>query len=305
MFEKMGGGQFDVVSASGDASLRMIYAGKVAPVNTSLLTSYADVPAWQKSQPWNSVNGVAYGMPHGWGAQLLAYRTDVAKPAPDSWSVAYDASTPYKGKVTVYDSPTDGIAMAAVYLMATQPALGIKNPYALDKKQFDAAVKLATDQKALAGSYWAAYTDAQKALENGSTVVGSTWQIIVNLAKADKAPVESVLPKEGSTGWADTWMVDAKSPHPNCAYLWMNHITSAPVQAQVAEWFGEAPANTKACDLTTDKTHCDTFHATDEAYFKKIWFWSTPQSGCLDGRTDTKCVPYSEWTKAWSSLRNG
>ena len=304
MFEKMGAGQFDVVSASGDSSLRMIYAGKVAPVNTSLLTNYADIPAWQESQQWNSVNGVAYGIPHGWGAQLLAYRTDVAKPAPDSWSVAYDANTPYKGKVTVYDSPTDGIAMAAVYLMATQPDLGIKNPYALDQKQFDAAVKLATDQKALAGSYWSAYTDAQKALESGSTVVGSTWQIIVNLAKADKAPVESVLPKEGATGWADTWMVDAKSPHPNCAYLWMNHITSPSVQAQVAEWFGEAPANTKACDLTTDKTHCDTFHAKDEAYFKQIWFWSTPQSGCLDGRTDTTCVPYSEWTKAWSSLRN-
>jgi putative spermidine/putrescine transport system substrate-binding protein len=98
--------------------------------------------------------------------------------------------------------------------------------------------------------------------------------------------------------------VDAKSPHPNCAYMWMNHITTPKVQAQVAEWFGEAPANTKACALTVDKNHCQVFHAEDDAYFKKIWFWATPQSDCLDGRTDTKCVPYSQWTTAWSKLRS-
>ena len=160
--------------------------------------------------------------------------------------------------------------------MATQPDLKITNPYALDQTQFDAAVALATAQKPLLGSYWSAYADAQKALENGSTVVGSTWQIIINLALADKAPVASVLPKEGSTGWADTWMIDAKSPHPNCAYEWMNYITSPSVQAQVAEWFGEAPANIKACAETTDTGHCDTYHANDEAYFKAIYVLDHP-----------------------------
>ncbi len=305
MFEKMGTGDFDVVSASGDSSLRMIYAGKVAPVNTKLLTNYADVPDFQKMQAWNSVGDVAYGMPHGWGAQLMAYRTDAVDPAPTSWDVVFEPDSPYAGKITQYDSPTDGIAAAAVYLMATQDALGIENPYALDQAQFDAAVKLLTEQQPQVGSYWASYTDAQKALENGSTVVGSTWQIIVNLAQADGAPVDSVLPDEGATGWADTWMLDAKSPHPFCAYAWMNWVSSPEVQAQIAEWFGEAPANTKACELTTDPAHCDTYHADDESYFSKIWFWTTPQSRCLDGRTDVQCVPYAEWGKAWSEVKNG
>lgn len=305
MFEKMGTGDFDVVSASGDSSLRMIYAGKVAPVNTDLLTNYQDVPSFQKMGTWNSVGKVAYGMPHGWGAQLLAYRTDKVVPAPDSWGPVYDAGSAYKGKITDYDSPTDAIAAAAVYLMSTKPDLKITNPYALDQKQFDAAVALLKGQKAQVASYWGGYTDAQKALENGSTEIGSTWQIIVNLAKADGAPVDSVLPKEGATAWADTWMIDAKSPHPNCAYLWMNWVTKPDVQAQVAAWFGEAPANVKACALTVDKAHCDTYHATDEAYFKKLWFWSTPQTSCLDGRTNVRCLPYSEWSKAWSSIKNG
>ena len=226
MFEKMGTGDFDVVSASGDSSLRMIYAGKVAPVNTALLTNWADIAPFQKGQQWNSVDGVDYGIPHGWGANLLSWRTDKVKPAPDSWSVVWDQNSPYKGKIGAYDSPTY-LADAALYLMSTKPELGIKNPYALDKKQFDAAVALATQQKSILSGYWSSYADAQKAFTNGTYVLGTSWQIIVNLAQADKAPVDATLPKEGSTGWADTWMVDAKSPHPNCSYLWMNHITDA------------------------------------------------------------------------------
>ena len=56
-----------------------------------------------------------------------------------------DAST-YTGKVTAYDSPIY-IADAALYLMNTQPDLGIKNPYALDKDQLDAAVEVLKEQR--------------------------------------------------------------------------------------------------------------------------------------------------------------
>jgi putative spermidine/putrescine transport system substrate-binding protein len=303
MFEKMGTGQFDVVSASGDSSLRMIYAGKVAPVNTALFTNYDDIADFQKNQQWNSVDGQMYGIPHGWGANVLQWRTDKVKPAPDSWGVVFDPNSPYKGKITAYDSPTY-IADAAVYLMATQPDLGITNPYALDQEQFDAAIALLTKQKEILGGYWSAYADNQKKFESGTYWLGTAWQIITNLAQLDKAPVQSVLPKEGSTGWADNWMIDSKAKNPNCAYAWMNWITSPDIQAQVAEWFGEAPANLKACSETVDKNHCDVYHAADENYFKKVWWWTTPQTQCLDGRTDTECVGYADWVTAWNDLKN-
>jgi putative spermidine/putrescine transport system substrate-binding protein len=304
MFEKMGTGQFDVVSASGDSSLRMIYAGKVAPVNTDLLTNYADIAPFQKDQAWNSVSGQMYGIPHGWGANLLQWRTDKVKPAPDSWSVVWEPDSMYKGKLEAYDSPTY-IADAAVYLMATQPELGITDPYALDQTQFDAAIALLEQQKPNLGGYWSSYVDNQQNFESGEWVLGTSWQIITNLAQADGAPVKSVLPTEGSTGWADTWMVDAKSPNPNCAYEWLNWITNPDIQAEVAYWFGEAPANLAACDLIPDKTHCDVFHASDQAYFDQVWFWTTPQSECLDGRTDATCLPYPDWVQAWNTLKSG
>jgi putative spermidine/putrescine transport system substrate-binding protein len=302
MVNLMKTGQYDAVSASGDASLRLIAGGSVAPVNTDLVPNYKDIFAGLKMKPWNSVNGVAYGVPHGRGANLLMWRTDKVKPAPDSWSVVFDQNSPYKGHVTAYDSPIY-IADAALYLSATQPNLGIKDPYALDQKQFDAAVNLLKQQKTIVGEYWSDYTKTLQSFKSGDTVLGTTWQVIANQALDAKAPVQTTLPKEGSTGWSDTWMVAAKAQHPNCAYKWMDWIVSPKANAQVAEWFGEAPSNSKACAETSDKKFCDTFHAADEPYWSKVHYWNTPITQCLDGRKDVKCVDYAKWTQAWTQIK--
>ena len=122
-----------------------------------------------------------YGIPHGWGANLLMYRTPGRQPrAPTSWSAVFDDASTYKGKVTAYDSPIY-IADAALYLMKTQPDLRIKDPYALDQKQFDAAVALLKKQKPNVGEYWSDYTKEVSAFKSGSSVIGTTWQVIANL----------------------------------------------------------------------------------------------------------------------------
>jgi putative spermidine/putrescine transport system substrate-binding protein len=295
-------GGYDVVSASGDASLRLIASGDVEPVNTDLVENYADVFDFLKDKSWNSVKGVQYGIPHGWGANVLSYRSDVVKPAPTSWSAVFEPDSKYNGKLTAYDSPIY-IADAALYLMKHQPDLGIKNPYALDDKQFQAAVDLLKKQNPMVSEYWSDYLKEDQALKNGDAVLGTAWQVTVNLAKSEGAPVESVLPSEGATGWSDTWMVATKSEHKTCAYKWLDYIVSPEANAQVAEYFGEAPGNEKACAMTTDKTHCDNYHAADADYASKIWYWTTPIEQCLDGRTDVKCKDYGEWTRAWTEIK--
>ncbi len=295
-------GQYDVVSASGDATLRMIAGGDVEPMNTDLITNYGDIFDSLKDQQWNSVDGQMYGVPHGRGANLLMYRTDRVKPAPDSWSVVFDGAAQHQGKVTAYDSPIY-IADAALYLMATQPDLKIKDPYALDEKQLAAAVDLLKKQASNVGEYWSDYLKEIQAFKNGSSEVGTTWQVIANLAQAEKAPVEAVLPKEGATGWSDTWMVGAKSKHKTCAYKLIDHLVSPKTNAAIAEYFGEAPGNRLACKETADPNHCATFHAEDEDYFSKVHYWNTPIAQCLDGRKNVKCTDYATWTKRWSEIR--
>jgi putative spermidine/putrescine transport system substrate-binding protein len=294
-------GEYDGVSASGDATLRLIASGDVAPVNTDLIPNYADVFPDLKDRPHNTVAGKNYGVPHGRGANLLMWRSDVVTEAPDSWGAVFDPNSPYKGKVTAYDSPIY-IADAALYLMKTQPDLGITNPYELDDAQFQAAVDLLKQQNGIIGKYWSLYTDEQAAFTSGDSVLGTTWQVIANLLNAEKVPIETTLPKEGATGWSDTWMISSKAKNPNCMYLWMNHIISPEANAAVAEWFGEAPSNKKSCDFTADKNHCTTYHADDEAYFDQVAYWTTPQADCGDDRGEV-CKDYSEWVQAWTEIK--
>ncbi len=294
-------GEYDGVSASGDATLRLIAAGDVAPVNTDLVPNYADIFEDLKMQPFNSVNGVAYGIPHGRGANILMSLPSVVTPAPTSWSVVFDENSPYKGKVTAYDSPTY-IADAALYLMKTQPDLGITNPYELDDKQFQAAIDLLKKQRTIIGEYWSDYTKEQAAFTSGDSVVGTSWQVIANLLAADGVKVDTTVPEEGATGWSDTWMVATKAANPNCMYMWMDWIASPEANAQVAEWFGEAPSNAKACDLTADKAHCETYHAADTEYWKNVYFWTTPVAQCGDDR-GAVCKDYSAWVQGWTEVK--
>ena len=210
-------GEYDTVSASGDASLRLIYGGDVAPVNTDLIPNYKDVFDGLKNKAWNSVDGVSYGVPHGRGANLLMYRTDSVNPAPTSWSAVFDPSSPYKGKVTAYDSPIY-IADAALYLMKTKPDLGIKNPYELNEAQYSAALELLRKQHPNVHRYWHDANVQVQDFTNEGIVASSSWPFQVNTLVANKQPIASTVPEEGATGWADTTMLATDAKHPNCAY---------------------------------------------------------------------------------------
>jgi putative spermidine/putrescine transport system substrate-binding protein len=307
MVQLMKTGQYDGVSASGDATLRLIAGGDVAPVDFNLIPNYKNVFDGLKNQPYNTVNGAGYGVPHGRGANVLMYDPTVVKTKPDSWSVAFAPDSPYKGKVTAYNYAIS-VADAAVYLMATKPELGIKNPYALDETQLAAAKDLLLQQKALVSKYWGTANDEITGFENGDMAIGSAWQYQANVINANgKKKVEITKPKEGTTGWSDTWMISSKAKHPNCMYAWMDYIISPKANADVTVYFGEAPVSDAACAEAEKLSagHCDQFHAKDETYFKDVWYWNTPTTTCLDGRTDVQCTDFDAWTKVWTEVTGG
>jgi putative spermidine/putrescine transport system substrate-binding protein len=295
--------QFDVISASGDASLRLVAGGFVQPVNVDIIPSYAEIFEDLKNKDYNTVDGVHYGVPHGRGANVLMWRTDQVTPAPTKWAELFDPASAYAGKFSVYDAPIY-IADAAVVLMKTNPELNIKNPYALDETQLAAAVDLLKKQKPAVGEYWSDYTKQITSFTQGNTVMGTTWQVIANVLQGEGVPVEVVKPEEGATGWSDTWMINSKTKNPNCAYKFLNHITSAPVNIQIAEYFGEAPGNSKSCELAQNPDHCDIFHAAETDYWTDVWYWTTPVAECLDGRTDVECTTFDDWVKAWQEIRS-
>ena len=295
-------GQYDAVSASGDASLRLILGKDVKPIDPKVIPDFKNFIPQLKSPGHNTVKGVHYGISLQWGPNTLLYNTKKVKPAPNSWGVLY--SSKFKGKVTVPDNPIQ-IADAALYLSKTKPGLGIKDPYELNAAQFKATVDLLKKQRPLVKKYWASAGDEIDLFKNGSATVGASWPYQTITLQGSKAPVKDLIPREGATGWADTWMISAKAKHPNCAVEWIKWVSTPTVQAQQAVSFGETPANTKACAIMNrlSKGACAQYHGNaSAAYFNSIKFWKTPVKDCGNGKSD--CMDYLKWQQAWTDIKS-
>ncbi|MGV0876086.1 ABC transporter substrate-binding protein [Martelella sp. FLE1502] len=305
MVALMNEGGFDLVTASGDASLRLIAGNRVQPINTDLIKGWATLDDRLKDAAWFTVDGVHYGVPYQWGPNVLMYNTDVFTTPPDSWNVVFEEMTlpdgqSNKGRVEAYDGPIH-IADAANYLMSHKPELGIKDPYELNEDQYAAALDLLRQQRDLVTRYWHDAYVQMDDFKNEGVVASGSWPFQVNMLAYEEQPVASVIPKEGATGWADTTMLHADAAHPNCAYMWMEHSLSPKVQGDVAAWFGSNPVVPAACkgnELLTDEG-CSTNGFDD---FDKIKFWRTPVTKC---ESQESCVPYYRWVSDYIAVLGG
>ena len=304
MVSLMTQGGYDLVTASGDASLRLIRGGTVQPVDIARIPSYANVDERLREAPWHFVDGRHYGTPYQWGPNVLLYNTDSFRKAPTSWSVVFEEQKlgdgkSNKGRIQAYDGPIY-IADAALYLMTKKPELGIKDPYELSEEQYAAALEVLRKQHPLVHRYW---HDANVQVQDFTTegiVASGSWPFQANTLAANKQPVSSTVPVEGATGWADTTMLAANAKHPNCASKWLEWSLNAKVQGDVAAWFGSVPAVPAAC--TGNALLGDTGCATNGFdNFARIHFWRTPEASCSQGT----CVPYSRWATDYVAVMGG
>jgi len=307
MVALMNEGGFDLVTASGDASLRLIAGKTVQPINVSLIPSWGTVDPRLQDAPWHTVDGVHYGVPYQWGSNVLMYNTEVFKEAPTSWNIVFEAmdlpdGKPNAGRVQAFDGPIY-IADAAVYLKAHKPELGIKDPYELNEEQYAAALELLRAQRQIVSRYWHDAYVQMDDFKNEGFVASSSWPFQVNVLQSEKQPIASTVPSEGATGWADTTMMHADAPHPNCAYMWLEHSVNPKLQGDLAAWFGSVPAVLAACQgnaLLTDEG-CAT---NGEGNFDRIAFWKTPVSKCASN-PETGCVPYYRWVSDYIAILGG
>lgn len=305
MVALMNEGGFDLVTASGDASLRLIAGGKVQALNLALIPSYGKIDPRLQNAPWHTVDGKHYGVPYQWGGNILMYNTKVFPKAPDSWNVVFEEQTlpdgkSNKGRVQAFDGPIH-IADAALYLMSHQPALGIKDPYELNEDQYKAALDLLRQQRQLVGRYWHDAFVQIDDFKNEGVVASGSWPFQANTLIADKQPIATTVPKEGVTGWADTSMVHSEAKNLTCAYQWLEHSLNNKLQGDLASWFGSVPVVPAACEgnALLGKEGCKT-NGIDN--FDRVHFWRTPVSQCKSQGT---CVPYYRWVSDYIAILGG
>jgi len=307
MVALMNEGGFDLVTASGDASLRLVSGGRVQPVNVDLVPSWSTVDERLQNAPWHTVGGVHYGVPYMWGPNVLMYNTEVFKEAPTSWSVVFEEQAlpdgqSNKGRVQAYDGPIH-VADAAQYLMTHKPELGITSPYELNEDQYKAALDLLRQQRDLVGRYWHDAFIQMDDFKNEGVVASGSWPFQVNLMQSEGLPIASVIPEEGATGWADTTMMHVDAANPTCSYLWMEHTLSSNLQSDLSVWFGAVPSVPAACSDGRGMQNQEGCDANGLADFERIRFWTTPTANCSQG--EGACVPYYRWVSDYIGVIGG
>ncbi|MGB3147505.1 MAG: ABC transporter substrate-binding protein [Paracoccaceae bacterium] len=307
MVALMNEGGFDLVTASGDASLRLVAGGRVQPINTDLVPSWSTLDERLQNAPWHTVDGVHYGVPYQWGPNVLMYNTNVFPEPPTSWSVVFEEQTlpdgaSNKGRVQAYDGPIH-VADAALYLMTHNPDLGITSPYELNEDQYKAALDLLRQQRTLVGRYWHDAMIQIDDFKNEGVVASGSWPFQVGLLQSEGQPIASTIPVEGATGWADTTMMEADAAHPNCAYKWMEHTLSSNLQSDLSVWFGSVPVVPAACTNGSGMQTAEGCTANGLDDFEKIHFWTTPTSNCAQGAGT--CVPYYRWVSDYIGVIGG
>lgn len=306
MVALMNEGGFDLVTASGDASLRLIGGKQVQEVNTKLIDDWKSLDGRLQNAPWHTVDGKHYGVPYQWGSNVLMYNAKVfGNQPPKSWSVVFDETNlpdgkSNKGRVQAFDGPIY-IADAALYLKHKRPELGIKDPYELTEEQFEAVLNLLRQQRKLIGRYWHDAFIQMDDFTNEGVAASGSWPFQVNILRSKEFPIGSVIPAEGATGWADTTMMHANAPHPNCAYLWLNHSINKKLQGDLAAWFGSVPVRLDACK-GNELLGGDGCKVNGLDNFDRISFWKTPVANCGGGRT---CVPYYRWVTSYIAVIGG
>nr|WP_306308833.1 ABC transporter substrate-binding protein [Flavimaribacter sediminis] len=306
MVALMNEGGFDLVTASGDASLRLIAGKRVQEINPDLIPSWSKIDDRLKDAPWHTVDGKHYGTPYMWGPNVLMYNTEVFSEAPTSWSVVFEETTlpdgaSNKGRVQAYDGPIH-IADAANYLMHHNPDLGIKSPYELNQEQYDAALNLLRQQRELVARYWHDAFIQIDDFKNEGVVASGSWPFQVNLLKGEDEPIASTFPEEGVTGWADTTMMHADAENPNCAYMWMEHTLSSNLQSDLSVWFGANPSVPDACTDGSGMQTAEGCATNGFDDFEKVAFWTTPVSKCA---SQDECVPYYRWVSDYIGVIGG
>ncbi|MEO3810139.1 extracellular solute-binding protein [Sphaerisporangium sp. B11E5] len=279
---------YDVIAAPPDVAGRLIAEGKAAPITTSLLSHYDDIPKWLRTQRPAVVDDEVYGVPYLWGWYATLSTGDVR---------GLDAASLYTrpGTATLPDGPLS-IAGAALALRLTRPELRVGDPFELTPAQLDAAVALLAERRG-ERTYWQEPIEPLQGLTAGTVRLARTIPYQQDLLRRAGRTVHAV-PEGETTGWVDSWMLAARPASPNCAYRWLDWIGSPEAQRQAAAWTGFAPANEEACDGRVTRV-CDAYRMTDSAWLKKVRFAVRPSRACDEG---TGCTDYTEWTARWRDL---
>ncbi|MDD5198823.1 MAG: extracellular solute-binding protein [Terrimicrobiaceae bacterium] len=263
-----GGSSYDLVTASGDLTRKLFDAGLLQPIDLAKVPNYDKLFPLFKSPPYNTFDGKNYGISIAWGPDLLIYDPEqVTDAEAGTWMSFFDPK--FKGKISINDY---SIFLADIKLWFYGP----ENIFAIDEQELQTKIKpKLMPLRPQIRKFWTSQGELTQLFSGKEIAMAWGWPVTVVQLKKDGFPVKATVPKEGTTGWSDSWMIIKGSPNSAIAQEWMNYMLEGEAQKKLVAASGYWPVSSAIVPLLSKAERAD-LHIDDlDTYFKTIHFWET------------------------------
>ena len=277
-----GGGVYDIVTPSIDATKALIEAGFIDPVDLDRVPRYGEI--YEKFRTAEGINhdGKVYGVPFSWGSIPFMYRTDKFDTPPTSLKTLWDPAM--EGKISLWDDKS------ALYVASR--VLGNMNIYALSDSELDAAKEKLIEQKPLVRKYWATAGELVDLYAAGEVWISNTWGGYQSALLAEQGiEVEEFIPEEGAEGWMDSWLIVKGTPNEDCVYKFINMASTEQGQCGMSNVNGYSSANPVAAKNCMSEEQYMALHQDDVDYLDSLLLWTN-----LRDRLEV-------YTNAWNAVK--
>ncbi|WP_236995080.1 polyamine ABC transporter substrate-binding protein [Heliomicrobium modesticaldum] len=227
-----GGAQYDVIQPSDYMVGAMVKMGLLEELNHNSIPNMKNLVSTFQTPAFDPGN--KHSVVYTWGITGIAYNTKYVKEPISSWQDLWNPK--YKGRLVLLNDSREVLGMAL-------KKNGFSNS-TKDQKELDKAFN---DLKTLAPNVLAFDTDdiKQKFITEEAWI-GTMWSGDAAFVYKDNKDVAFVIPKEGTTIWADTLAIPKGAKHRELAEQFINYLMEPEVSVKNYEFIGYSNPNEKA-----------------------------------------------------------
>jgi putative spermidine/putrescine transport system substrate-binding protein/spermidine/putrescine transport system substrate-binding protein len=227
-----GGAQtIDLVSPSSDAITQIITANLAMALDLKRLPSYNDLMPSFRELSMARKDSSVYGVPWAFGPNPLVYDTTKFTTPPASWAELWDPK--YRGKLSMQDD------IATLWMVAQVLGMDSANDrahlYNLTDEELARVKAKAMQLRPNIRKYWATAGDMIQLFRSGEIVAGEGWPLMTAQLRAAGFPAGETIPSEGTTAWADHWVMTSGAKNLDAAYAWLEYTAQPFTQKLLAD----------------------------------------------------------------------
>ncbi|MDG4657490.1 spermidine/putrescine ABC transporter substrate-binding protein [Ectobacillus antri] len=221
-----GGAKYDLIQPSDYMVATMTKLDLLEPLTAKNIPNTKNIDQFFRDLPYDPGN--KYSVVYAWGITGIAYNKKYIKEAPTSWADLWNPK--YKDRVVMLNDSREVLGMGLKkngFSNNSKNEAEIKTAYEDIRKALPNVLAFDTDnikQKLIAEEAW----------------LGTVWSGDATFVQKDNKDVAFVIPKEGSTIWADTLAIPKGAKHKVLAEKFINYLMDPEVSKKNYESIGYA-----------------------------------------------------------------